>query len=169
MMQTLYERIEAFIDWTGRSIAWLTLFMVLVTTVVVILRYVFDTGWIAMQESINYMHASVFMIAAAYTLKQDAHVRVDIFYNHLSAKGKAWVDFLGTLLMLIPTLVFIIWISWDYVAESWSIHESSREAGGLPGVYVIKSLIPLMATLLILQAIALLLRSLQTLLQQEPH
>lgn len=169
MMQTLYERIEAFIDWTGRSIAWLTLFMVLVTTVVVILRYVFDTGWIAMQESINYMHASVFMIAAAYTLKQDAHVRVDIFYNRLSAKGKAWVDFLGTLLMLIPTLVFIIWISWDYVAESWSIHESSREAGGLPGVYVIKSLIPLMATLLILQAIALLLRSLQTLLQQEPH
>lgn len=167
MMQSLCERIDAFIDWTGRSVAWLTLLMVLITTLVVILRYVFDMGWIAMQESVQYLHAAVFMIAAAYTLKHNGHVRVDIFYCRLGDRGKAWVDFLGTLLMLIPTLVFVIWVSWHFVSESWLIHESSPQTGGLPGVYLVKSLIPLMAVLLLLQGISMLLRSLGTLLQEK--
>ena len=87
-MQNLIKYIENFIDWTGRAISWLTLGMVLTTFTVVFLRYVFDTGWIALQESISYMHALVFLIGAAYTLKHNEHVRVDIIYEKLSKKTR---------------------------------------------------------------------------------
>lgn len=113
-----------------------------------------------MQESILFMHALVFLLGAAYTLKQDAHVRVDIFYRKLGTKGKAWVDLLGTLFLLMPVSLFIFWVSWDYVASSWSLLEGSREAGGLPGVYLLKSSILIMASLLLLQGLAMLMRSL---------
>ncbi|MCP4043634.1 MAG: TRAP transporter small permease subunit [Gammaproteobacteria bacterium] len=134
--------------------------MVLVTFVVVVLRYVFNLGWIAMQESVTYMHAIVFMLGAAYTLKQNGHVRVDIFYRRMSVRGRAWVDLFGTLLLLFPTCGFIFWVSWEYVATSWSLLESSRETGGLPGVFLIKTLIPAMSTLFLLQGLALTCRSL---------
>ena len=165
MLQAFADTIESFIDRIGRAVSWLTLGMVLTTFLVVVLRYVFNTGWIALQESISYMHALVFLIGASYTLKYDEHVRVDIFYHKLGHKGRAWIDFLGSLLILLPVMVFIIWISWDYIADSWDVLESSREAGGLPGVYLLKSVILVMAGLLILQAIALILRSLNKLLQ----
>jgi len=158
-METIANRLEQFIDWTGRMVSWLVLAMVVVMFFVVVLRYVFDTGWIALQESISYFHSIVFLIGAAYTLQQDAHVRVDIFYSRLSETGKAWVDLLGHVFILLPVMVFIIWISWPYVMNAWEVKESSREAGGLPGVYLIKSLILIMATLLIVQASALSLRA----------
>ncbi|WP_232023940.1 TRAP transporter small permease subunit [Sulfurivermis fontis] len=164
MPMPLLERIAAVIDalseWTGRLIAWLTLAMVLVTCAVVVLRYAFNLGWIALQESITYLHALVFMLGAAYTLRHDGHVRVDIFYRRLSPRGQAWVDLLGSLLLLLPVCVFILWISWDYVAASWSLLEGSRDAGGLPLVYLLKSVIPLMALLLLIQGLGQALRSL---------
>jgi TRAP-type mannitol/chloroaromatic compound transport system permease small subunit len=133
--------------------------MVLATFVVVVLRYAFDLGWIAMQESITWMHAAVFMLGAAYTLQQDEHVRVDIFYRGMSARGRAIVDLGGTLVFLLPVSIFLGASSWDYVATSWAIQESSREAGGLPYPFVpiLKSLMPATALLLILQGIANLL------------
>jgi len=140
-------------------VSWLVLAMVTIMFFVVVLRYVFDTGWIALQESISYFHSIVFLMGAAYTLQQDAHVRVDIFYSRLSKTGKAWIDLLGHIFILLPVMVFIIWISWPYVMNAWEVKESSREAGGLPGVYLIKSLILIMATLLIVQASALSLRA----------
>ncbi len=152
--------IDGLNEWCGRSVAWLTAGMVLVTFLVVVLRYVFNLGWIAMQESVTYMHAVVFMLGAAYTFKHDGHVRVDIFYRRLSPRGKAWVDLLGALLLLFPTFGFIFWVSWEYVATSWSLLESSRETGGLPGVFLIKTLIPLTAALFLLQGLALAARSL---------
>jgi TRAP-type mannitol/chloroaromatic compound transport system permease small subunit len=159
--------IDQISEWTGRAIAWLTLGMVAVTFAVVVLRYLFDTGWIAMQESITYMHALVFMLGAAYTLRHDGHVRVDIFYQKFGPKGRAWVDLLGTLLLLVPVTVFIAWVSWEYVATSWALKEGSREAGGLPWVYLLKSAIPLMAALLLLQGLSLALRSLLVILGHE--
>jgi len=152
-------KLEKFIDWTGRSVSWLVLVMVLVTFIVVVLRYAFDLGWIALQESISYFHSIVFLVGAAYTLKQNGHVRVDIFYNRLSKVGKARVDLIGHLFILMPVLVFILWISWPYVAESWRVTEGSREAGGLAGVFLVKSLILIMASLLMLQGLAMILRA----------
>jgi len=146
--------LEALNDWVGRAVAWLTLGMVLVTFVVVLLRYAFDLGWIAMQESVTYMHGLVFMLGAAYTLRHNGHVRVDIFYRKFGVRGRRWVDLLGTLLLLIPTCLFIAWMSWDYVSVSWGVHGGSREAGGLPGVFLLKTLLLLMPLLLLLQAVA---------------
>ena len=145
----------------GRATAWLTLVMVLVTFLIVTLRYVFDSGWIWLQESVNWMHAAVFMLAAAYTLACDEHVRVDIFYRDFSPRQKAIVDALGVLLLLLPLSLFLLWASWDYVAASWAIRESSREAGGLvfPLVPLLKSFIPIMAAMLLVQAIGMLCRA----------
>ncbi len=152
--------LDGFSEWTGRIIAWLTLGMVLVTFLIVVLRYAFNLGWIAMQESVLYMHATVFMLGAAYTLRHDQHVRVDIFYRRMGPRGRALVDLAGTLLLLIPVCLFILDSSLDYVREAWAIREASPEAGGLPWVYLLKTLIPLMAALLLLQGVSMALRAL---------
>jgi len=150
----------------GQGIAWLTLFMVITQFSVVVLRYLFNIGWISMQESILYMHALVFMLGAAYTLKHDGHVRVDIFYHKMGARGKALVNVLGSLLLLLPVCVFIISYSWDYVANSWSLQEGSREAGGLAGLFLLKSSIVLLPVLLILQGASQFIKNLLTLFNQ---
>ena len=160
-MQSLVNTIERFIDWSGRAVSWLTLLMVVVTFIVVVLRYGFDIGWIALQESVTYMHAMVFLAGAAWALQQEAHVRVDIFYSRFSTRTKAWVDLLGSLVMLLPVMVFVAWISWEYVIESWKVLEGSREAGGLPAVFLLKSLILVMAVMLALQGIVQIVRSIQ--------
>ena len=103
--------IEAFIDWSGRTVSWLSLILVLVTFVVVVIRYAFDSGSIALQETTTYLHATVFLVGMAYTLQHDAHVRVDIFYAGFSRQTKAWVDLFGALFLLLPFMVFISWIS----------------------------------------------------------
>ncbi len=153
--------IDRFSAWTGRVTAWLTLFMVLVTCVVVVLRYVFDTGFIWLQESVTWMHAVVFMMGAAYTLQRDEHVRVDVFYRELDARRKAMVDILGVVVFLLPLCIFLGWVAWDFVAASWKIREASRESGGLPYpmVPLLKTVLILMPITLGLQGIALLLRS----------
>ena len=158
-MLALVAALDAVSIWTGRVVSWCSLFMVVVTFLVVLLRYAFDLGWIAMQESVTYMHAALFMIGAAYTLQHNGHVRVDIFYQKLSPRGRAWVDLLGTLLLLVPVCGFIAWSGWDYVLESWDVIEGSREAGGIPAVYVLKSLIIVMPVLMLLQGLAWILRN----------
>jgi TRAP-type mannitol/chloroaromatic compound transport system permease small subunit len=153
MLNRLINAIEKLIDVSGRAVSWLTLLMVLVTFIVVVLRYAFDVGSIALQESITWLHAMVFMIGAAWAMREGAHVRVDIFYARFGDRGRAWVDLFGSLFLLLPVMGFIIWISWEYLNESWSVLEGSREAGGLPGVFLLKSLILVMAALLILQGL----------------
>lgn len=145
----------------GRAVAWLTLAMVLVTFLIVLLRYLLDSGYIWMQESVTWMHALVFMLAAAYTLHHDEHVRVDVFYRRFGPRGRAWVNLLGTLFLLAPTALFIFVTSLDFVARSWRVGESSSEAGGLPAIYLLKTVIPLAALLLLLQGLALALKSLR--------
>ena len=136
----------------GKSIAWLTVVMVLLTFIIVVLRYGFNLGWIWMQESVTYFHVAVFTIVAAWTLQQDGHVRVDIFYANISVQKRALVDLVGTLLFLVPFCIFILVIAWPYVANSWKLLETSREAGGLPLVFLLKSLILVMPALLLGQA-----------------
>ena len=159
-MPEIARRLGLVNEWIGRGVAWLTLLMVIITFSVVVLRYGFNLGSIAMQESIIYLHALNFMLGAAFTLKHDAHVRVDIFYQKMGPRGRAWVDLLGTLLLLMPVCGFIFWSSWDYVAAAWAVREASGEAGGLPFVYLLKSILLLMPGLLILQGIVIILKSL---------
>jgi TRAP-type mannitol/chloroaromatic compound transport system permease small subunit len=158
-LKSIAETLDRFAELTGRLIAWLTLGMVIVTCVIVVLRYLFETGSIALQESVTYLHATVFMLGAAYTLKHDDHVRVDIFYQKLSRRARAWIDLLGTLLLLFPVCLFILAGSLEYVSASWAIREGSREAGGLDAVFLLKAVIPVMAVLLLLQGCAQLLHN----------
>ncbi|TBR41952.1 TRAP transporter small permease subunit [Marinomonas agarivorans] len=139
---------------TGRSIAWLTLVMMVITCLIVVLRYGFQYGSIALQESVVYLHALVFMLGAAYTMSKDEHVRVDVFYRNFSAKRKAWVNLVGSLIFLLPVTLYTFYLSMDYVAVSWRVMETSPEPGGLPFVYLLKTLIPIMMISLLLQGLA---------------
>lgn len=147
----------------GRAASWLSLAMVAVTGVVVLLRYGFNTGWIWLQESVTYLHAAVFMLAAAWTLQEDGHVRVDIFYRDASPRRRAQVDLAGTLLFLVPVCLFLLIMAWDYVAASWRLLEGSREAGGIPLVYLLKSLLLALPLLLLAQSTCIIAACLRTL------
>lgn len=148
---------------SGRVTSWLTILMVIVTVIIVVMRYVFDAGAVWLQESVVWMHAVVFMVGAAYTLQQDEHVRVDIFYRDMSERRRAWIDLLGTLLFLLPVCIFLGYKSWDFVVVSWQLGESSREPGGMPYPFVplLKSVLLVMPLLLALQGVAMLLRALR--------
>lgn len=139
--------------------------MVLVTFLVVVLRYVFDIGFIWLQESVTWMHAAVFMLGAAFALEKNQHVRVDVFYRDLGARRRAIVDAAGVIVFLLPLCGFIFWSAWDFVGISWSVREASREPGGLPYpmIPLLKSIILVMPVLLGLQGISLFLKSLRIL------
>lgn len=140
------------VRWIGQGASWLILAMVLITFVIVLLRYGFNLGWVWLQESVTYLHAAVFMLAAAWTWQDDGHVRVDILYRGRSRRRQAWVNLLGTLLLLVPVCLYLLIIGWDYVAASWALREGSRQANGLPFVYLLKSLILALPLLLLVQA-----------------
>lgn len=144
---------------TGQTVRWLSLLMVLASCGVVALRYLFDTPSIALQESVTYLHASLFMLGAAYTWQQGGHVSVDVFYRGWSDQRRQWVNRFGILILVIPTCVFLLWVSWEYVANAWAIHERSQEASGLPYIYLLKSLILALPITILLQAVAELLRT----------
>lgn len=159
LIQSIINKIEQFTDFTGKTISWFTLFMVLITFIIVVLRYGFNLGWIAMQESVLYMHGLVFLLGAAFTLKEGGHVRIDVFYQKYSTKTKALVDVLGTIFLLLPVSLFIFFISWDYVAVSWRIMEESSQPGGLPFVYISKTFLLIFSVTLILQGVAEILKN----------
>ncbi|MFP6797148.1 MAG: TRAP transporter small permease subunit [Pseudomonadales bacterium] len=150
---------DTLIEITGRAVSWLTLAMVVTTCTVVVLRYVFGTGAIVLQESVTYMHSLVFMLGLSYALKHDGHVRVDLFFARLSERSRVKINLIGHLIFLLPLCLVIAVESFDYVVRSWMIYEGSPEVGGIPGVYLLKTLIPLSALLLLAQAIAEALRA----------
>ncbi len=162
-MTKVIEIIDRVSDLLGRSASWLSLVLVLVVGLIVVLRYGFQLGSVALQESVMYINGTLFVLGAAYTLKIDGHVRVDVFYARLKQTQRAVVNIVGTLLFLLPAAIFIIWTSWDYVAVSWRIQEGSPESSGLPYVYLLKSLIIVLGVLLGLQGVAELLKSLRIL------
>ena len=157
--------IDRLIAAIGRAVMWLALVVVLLQFAVVVLRYAFGIGSIWLSESVVYAHAAVFMLAAAWTLQANGHVRVDVFYADASPRAKALVDLLGALLLLLPFMAVIAWFALPYVARSWSILERSREASGLPLVYLLKTVIPAFALLMALQGTAQAIRAAVTLRQ----
>lgn len=167
LLRILVHLIDAFTERTGKLLAWFALAMALLTAIVVMLRYGFNTGSIATQELIIYLHGSLFMLGAAYTLKHEGHVRVDIFYQRFGPRGRAWVNSLGGIVFLLPLCVLIFGMSWNYVTESWAIREISPEPGGIPAVFLLKTLLPLMAVNLFCQGLAEVLRSALILVEHE--
>ena len=156
--------VVAFIDCinlgVGRTLAWLTLLMVLLVALIVLMRTFFGVGSIALQESVTYLHATVLMLCLGYNLQQGGHVRVDVFYGRLPAVRKAWVNAVGSVVFLLPFALFLVFASISFVTKSWAIGETSADPGGLPVVYLLKTLIPLSGILLALQAISEIFRSL---------
>lgn len=151
--------IDRFNAGIGRAAMWLGLAVVLLQFALVVLRYLFGIGSIRLAESIIYAHAAMFMLAAAWTLQEGGHVRVDVFYAEASGRTRALIDLLGALLLLLPFMVVIAWFAVPYVQRSWAILEGSREVSGLPFVYLLKSLIPAFALLMGLQGLAQAIRA----------
>lgn len=151
--------IDSLNEFLCKIVSWFTLTMVLLTFLIVVLRYGFNLGWIAMQESVMYLHAMVFLLGAAHTLRVNEHVRVDIFYRSFSQIKQAKVDILGSLLLLMPVNIFIFMVSFEYVMRSWRVMEESQEAGGMPAVFLLKSLILIFPLTMLLQGIAEIVRN----------
>ena len=150
--------VDALNDWIGRTVAWLTVGCVLTCFAVVVRRYGFNLGFPWLQELYVWQHATVFMAGAGYTLLHRGHVNVDVMYGRLGPRGQAWIDILGTLVFLFPWLAILAWTSAPFVLESWRIREASATADGMPGLYVLKSMLWVMCGLLFLQGLALLAR-----------
>lgn len=158
-MTVLADRIDRLNVAIGRAVAWLVLAVVLLQFALVVARYLFGLGSIWLTETVIYAHAALFMLAAAWTLHASGHVRVDIFYADASARTRARADLIGALLLLLPFMLVLLWLSVPYAARSWAIFEHSQEASGLPLVFVLKTLIPLFALLMALQGIAQAIRA----------
>jgi TRAP-type mannitol/chloroaromatic compound transport system permease small subunit len=162
-MRRVADSLDAINRTTGLAVRWLALGMVLVQFGIVLLRYVFGYSSIALNESVLYMHAALFMLGAGYTLLVDAHVRVDIFYASAPAARKARIDAFGHAALLIPSMLALLYWSWPSVANSWAILEGPISVGGIPAAFLLKSLIPAFCVLLIVQSVACLLRGLMRL------
>ncbi|MGB0921965.1 MAG: TRAP transporter small permease subunit [Alphaproteobacteria bacterium] len=146
------------IDWAsghfGRAVSWLALLMVLVVMANVVMRYVFGITDPKLQELPVYLHGMLFMLAAAYTLREQGHVRVDIFYRAASAKRKAVTDLFGHLLFVLPFMTLVLVESWDYVAAAWKVTEGSTATSGIHLVYILKTVIPVFAVTVAIQSIS---------------
>ena len=153
-MRRVAQLIDLLQDRVGQSLSWLTAAMVAATVVVVVLRYGFGIGAIALQESVIYMNSLVFLAGAAWTLKENRHVRVDILYSKLSRRAQIKIDLFGHLLLLLPMCILVFVWSFDWVVASWRIRESSPEVGGIPAVFLLKTIILVMPTLLALQILS---------------
>ena len=159
----LADRIDSLNTQIGRAAAWLVLVVVLLQFALVVARYQFGLGSLWLSETVIYAHATLFLLAGAWTLSVGAHVRVDIFYADASLRAKSVIDLIGAVLLLLPFALVLLWLSWPYVERSWAILEHSQEASGLPLVFALKTLIPLFAVLMALQGLAQAIRAVEAL------
>jgi len=143
----------------GVAVRWGVIAMMVIQFGAVMLRYVFGMSYIFVNETVLYLHAALFMLGAGYTLWRDAHVRVDVLYARLGPRARAAVNLFGTVVFLVPTCVVILVYTWDYVAKAWAIREGAISVGGIPASYLLKSLIPAFAVLLLVQGVSLALKS----------
>ncbi|MEP0961731.1 MAG: TRAP transporter small permease subunit [Roseobacter sp.] len=157
-MEKLRQSIDAINTGVANMVKWLALFMVLVQFAIVVGRYAFGLNSIALQESVLYMHATLFMLGAGYTLLVDKHVRVDVFYAKTSPRTQRRIDIFGHLFLLLPSMIALLYWTWPSVRNSWKILEGPLSVGGLEAVFLMKSLIPIFCVLVILQSVALLIK-----------
>jgi TRAP-type mannitol/chloroaromatic compound transport system, small permease component len=155
--------ISRVLDWPsrilGRWLPWLVAAVVLLKFTTVAMRYLFSSTSIKLQDSVIYAHATLFMLMVGYALLRDDHVRVDMLYARMSARGKAWVDAAAVLFGVLPLCALLAWFGWPYVKAAWAIREGALFFGGLPGTYLLKSVILAFVALLAVQSLAILLRA----------
>ena len=154
-IKALTRWIDTMNEWIGRGVSWVTLGLVLVVFIDVVMRYLFNTSFVFTQELEWHLFGFIFLIGAGYTLLHDGHVRVDIIYQRMSHKGRAWVNLFGVLLFLIPGCLMVISTSWKFTVNSYAILEGSPDPGGIPFRFILKGCIPLGFTLLLMQGISL--------------
>jgi len=186
-ISTIIDRLDALTERAGQLVSWLVLILMALTLVVAVPRYLLSNQWFlelqlfsldwgairsvyshyvnALGDSIQYVHAIIFMVGVSYALKQGDHVRIDIIYRSLKPRARAWVNITGYLALFFPTFIFLLVMSWPYVMNSWGVMESSARPGGLPFIYLLKTFLLIMPAMMILQGIAQLLRNIQILLQ----
>ena len=164
----LLRAVDALTEAAGRLAGGLAIALVALSFGLVLARYALGVGSVAAQEGVLWLHSALFLLGLAYALRHGAHVRVDVFSQRWTPRTRARVELAGMLLLLLPLCVFMIAMSWEYVGASWATREGSRDSGGLPGVYLLKSLLPLSAALLMLQALAETLRALRRALGHAP-
>ena len=157
-MQRTIVVLDGFSRAVGSTVRWLALGMLVAQFLIVIARYAFGLSFIAAQEAILYMHATMFMLGAGYTLLVDGHVRVDIFYDRLGPEGQRRIDLFGHLFLLTPAMLALIYWSWPAVVNSWRIFEGPISVGGIKAVFLLKTLIPAFCILVLLQSLSIILR-----------
>ena len=182
---TIIHGLETIAEGAGRVVSWLVLVLVILTLVVAIPRYLLSNEWFlslqlfsldweairsvysrnvnALNDSIQYVHAIIFMVGVSYALKYGEHVRIDIVYRNLQMRTRAWINIIGTLLLFYPMFIFLLVMSWQYVINAWDVMESSSRPGGLPFLYVLKTFLLIMPVMMIVQGTAILLRNIQRL------
>ena len=146
--------IDKVIDNIAKILTYLLVSMIILVFITVIIRYILNISYVALQELVMYFHALIFMFGVSYALKEKSHVKIDIIYNSLSKKNQYFISMLGTIIFIIPTSLFITYSSIDMVTQSWSLLEGSSEAGGLDLVFILKSVIPITGVLIFLQALS---------------
>lgn len=167
IMNKITRFTDKFIEYTGEVISWFTLLLVILVVVDVAGRYILSESSVAFQELEWHIFSIIFLGAAAYTLKHNEHVRVDLIYSKLSETNKIIIDILGILIFLLPFAVMIVWSSYDFVERSFTYSEQSPDPGGLPFRFLIKSVLPVSFLLLILQAGVILTRKISTLIRRD--
>ena len=164
LVKSIIQLIDLINEWAGRSVSWLLVIMVLNVFFVVVLRYIFSYGAIWMQELYVWNHSIVFLLGAGYTLLHNGHVRIDLIYRTASLKYKSIIDIIGSIVFAIPVIYCIFLKSLPMVQRSWEVLEKSAEAGGLPGLFLFKSVLLVFCILFGLQFISLALKSLSSLI-----
>ncbi len=159
LIQLIVRLIDGLNTKIGQAISWLSTLLVLVVCYDVFTRYFLRKSSVGVQELEWHILAVLFLLAAAYTLKEDGHVRVDVFYTLLSPRGQAWVNLVGGIIFLVPFSILVLWASKGFVSMSWAIQETSPDPGGLPYRYLLKAMVPAGFSLILIQGIALILRS----------
>jgi TRAP-type mannitol/chloroaromatic compound transport system permease small subunit len=164
VLKTFSRWIDGLNEWVGRGVAWVTLALVVVIFVDVVMRYLFNTSFVFTQELEWHLFAFIFLIGAGYTLLHDGHVRVDIVYQRLGLKGRAWINLLGVIFFLIPGCLMVMITSWKFVVNSFMMMEGSPDPGGIPLRFIVKGCIPAGFLLLLIQGISLAVHSLMQIL-----
>lgn len=167
LLKNYIDYINKLSEKTGKIVAWLSTILVLLVCYDVAQRYIFKTTTVAFLDAEKYLFAIMFLMGASYTLKHNAHVRVDVFYAKAVPKSRAWIDFLGGVLFLVPFCLMMIYVGVKYTLVSWGYNEGSPEPGGLPARYIIKSFIPISFSFLFLQATAFVFTALLAILGEK--